>query len=121
MTKIERTTNWILEKLSSLHGFTVKDFEDNGDQLGHMLAHQEHWKVMQFTGLKDKTGKEIYELDYVRHEPTGELFLIIYEGYKFVGFNEDKQLYLELNQTDNLELITNIYEDSHQIKKNERN
>jgi len=40
--------------------------------------------VGEFTGLKDKNGKEIYEDDYYQ-VPNGEICIIKYQGNKFVA------------------------------------
>lgn len=83
------------------------------NRYGGVVA-QSHLEVMQFTGLLDKNGKEIFEGDIIQDE-DGWKKVVTYnedvweEGcYHYAGFSF-------LNSADQIEVIGNIYENPELI------
>lgn len=82
------------------------------------VSYPAFYKVMQFTGLKDKNGKEIYEGDIansekmengiIEYHPGLAMFVILFEE-----IGQYKAIYL---YEDELEVIGNIYENRELIK-----
>ena len=103
-------------------------------------CHLEDVELMQYTGLTDKNGKEIYERDIVkltvpdRHytmQGNGYSDIMREDGFEFVGevkflhamwFIKESldgyPLIFDTNQT--LEVIGNIYQHKHLLKENEK-
>lgn len=76
--------------------------------------------IMQFTGLKDKNGKEIYEGDIIRHDTYGNKpshkIMYFISTFRLLSLlrNEDR-LMLE-SQYRFIEVIGNVYENSELLK-----
>lgn len=79
------------------------------------LLDNEDWFVMQYTGLKDKNGKEIYEGDILKGDEPGFNDVVVYKENKFIleplG---DDCIYWELT-----EVIGNIYENPELLEDNQ--
>jgi len=84
-------------------------FDDSGCPKGMNSA-----PLMQYTGLKDKNGKEIYEGDIIKHPQNGRNLIVKYDFGAFVGkwFGLNEYIFFNdmANDEDSIEVIGNIYE-----------
>ena len=95
-----------------------------------MLLPCEDWIPMQYTGLLDKQGKEIYEGDIVReaHGPTGAAIGTVenINGDTVVKFlpgtipdDWNHEYYPVFGKMDHAEVIGNIYENPDLLKESQ--
>ena len=106
---------------------------DNREYIGMSVPYQPSFILMQYTGLKDKNGKEIYEGDIIKSYFENGLgaenkCLIIYDEYLCAFMGQElrtKQQYLfnegNPNKKDKqlkyTEVIGNIYENKNLLEK----
>ena len=86
---------------------------DSGFMDYYLIAHDE------YTGLQDRTGKEIFEGDVVRYDQdscdslnrkNGVIAKVEYKEYGFKPFTDDQWICDHYISLDNIEVLGNIYE-----------
>jgi len=87
----------------------------------HNPYFRQQFRIMQFTGLKDKNGKEIYEGDILCNPKQLKGTVVYYEaGFYLEAKRKDSSVwYMPLNtgMLLNKEVIGNIYENPELIKQ----
>lgn len=79
--------------------------------LGHTYKDLSDTKIMQFTGLLDKNGAEIYEGDIIRHDEANMNMQVVFENGCFNWADENGKSYNALHVgVGSWTVIGNIYE-----------
>ena len=110
-------------EFTDLSHYTFNEFLGYPDGMGD--CHE--WEVMQYTGLKDKNGKEIYEGDILKWRARGEaenekviayVYWINSESCFCVGDEDAEDGYCIGDVGRYAEIIGNIFKNPNLIKKN---
>lgn len=76
----------------------------------------ENVELLQYTGLKDKNGKDIYERDIFAH--NNHKFEVVWDSTRFIGLDNDRSgkgycCYVDSHYKDgssSIEVVGNVYE-----------
>jgi len=95
------------EKPSNPEKFKGKmwEIDDDWNFFAHCMENPQEYTIIQYTGLKDKQGKEIYQSDLIIWKGQKEPVEVIWKNQGWYPF---------VNNT--TEIIGNIYEHSELIK-----
>ena len=111
-----------LNKIVTFAGYTDGEEEDSFERYSfdeNNILYKKDLKIMQYTGLKDKNNKEIYEGDIVIHHNKMHKIIFNAEEARFVLRDDEFELEIPFTNNNNkrMEVVGNIYENSELIKE----
>lgn len=90
--------------------FMVVIFDNTKNTEWYLPNLKEQYEIMQFTGLHDKNGKELYEGDIVLYASTRYTVSWIPEICAFEMTGHNRSIVLNKSNEHTREIIGNIYE-----------
>ena len=108
----------------------VIEMYDNGFGEGYSVHNLDNIEVLQFTGFKDKSGKEIYEGDILRYRfpydgriihISSVSYLEIQSSFGIVDLYGNNIPLYDIACKEYVEVIGNIYENKELLKGNDKN
>ena len=106
-----------IRKVSSINWFDEYIYVDETPSGTCSKLLIEGTPLMQYTGLKDKNGKEIYEDDIVRVKSFSEpIMWIRFDRGAFYLASKDKEEIADIKYVERGEIIGNIYSNPELIK-----
>ena len=109
-------------RIWNCHGQVMHQWPElvKGDKIHLLDKQQPTYKVMQYTGLKDKNGLEIYEGDILHHQIQGNRKVIYPMSDNFAGFGlestEGKKNTLQ-DSSYLYEVVGNIHQNPELLEK----
>lgn len=114
---------WDRVKRKMLYGvspFNVRITDENEPLLSLEYSKHDDCEFEQYTGLKDKNGKEIYEGDVVGLKWTKRLYVVTYRIYdaSFILENDEweETIHLSLDK-DDFEVFGNVHENPELLEQ----
>ena len=113
-----------LNKIVTFAGYTDGEEEDSFERYSfdeNNILYKKDLKIMQYTGLKDKNNKEIYEGDILANGNNEKPYKVIFENgsfrAEFEGDFEEYSFDLIDVVAQGCEVVGNIYENPELIKE----
>lgn len=113
-----------LNKIVTFAGYTDGEEEDSFERYSfdeNNILYKKDLKIMQYTGLKDKNNKEIYEGDILSDGNNKKPYKVIFENgsfrAEFEGDFEEYSFDLIDVVAQGCEIVGNIYENPELIKE----
>lgn len=115
---------WDRIKRKMLYGvspFNVHITDENEPLLSPEYSKHDDCEFEQYTGLKDKNGKEIYEGDIVEYAYTRCNYIVVYRRYdaSFVLENDDREeaIHFHYDRQSDYEVAGNIHENPELLEE----